>query len=249
MRVTRKCSVFPAIFVTSTSLPTCISRKRQNTAGYPPGRSRCPSITALPRSPGCGPRLYQPTSSHGFCAGVAKSPFDCVPILSTGALIAIAGMIRRTGFAAGSVFPFGRTFDALLALIVCDMRASGTSEVEARMSHADNASTTIMASRQTLRRKVCIKRTTFPSFALSLSYQATCEDTTTNEYERHKSYEPCPRRERLYIINLWERIWIAPGIWHARKTLNLSGHQLNVRGAMDKPDSEDTCHGISLKRC
>ena len=66
----------------------------QKTAGLPPGRSRCPSITALPFSPGCGPPLYQPTSVQGLCVGVARSLFERAPTDSTGASTPIAGMSK-----------------------------------------------------------------------------------------------------------------------------------------------------------
>ncbi len=95
--MTRKCSVLPSLSLTSTSSPVCMSRNRQKIAGYPPGRSRCPSITALPRWPGLGPTSYQPTPSHGFCVGVARSPLERILTCSIGALTPIAGIARCIG--------------------------------------------------------------------------------------------------------------------------------------------------------
>src|SRR6266849_10561176 len=72
-------------------------RRYQNTAGNPPGRSGWPSITALPRSPGHGPSLYHPASTHGFWVGVAMSPLASVPTCSIGAFIPMVGTLKRTG--------------------------------------------------------------------------------------------------------------------------------------------------------
>ncbi len=59
-------------------------------------------MTALPRSPGCGPRLSHTTSSHRLRVGVARSPSDRTPTGTTSALIPIAEMTRRTGMAEGA---------------------------------------------------------------------------------------------------------------------------------------------------
>src|SRR5260370_365473 len=85
-------------------------------------------MTALPRSPGCGPRLYHPTSSQGLCVGVARSPSDRTPTDSMSALIPIAEIIRRFGMNEGpgigraALFPgciAGTPGVAVLAWLAC----------------------------------------------------------------------------------------------------------------------------------
>ena len=61
-------------------------------------------MTALPRSPGCGPAAYQPVSFHGFFVGVAKSPLASNPKDSIAAFTLIEGISRRTGVAKAAGF-------------------------------------------------------------------------------------------------------------------------------------------------
>src|SRR5258707_1166409 len=83
--------------MTSTSFPMCNSRKRQKTAGEPPGRSRCPSITELPCWPSPGPASYHPTSPQGSCAGEDIVPLVDIPTASIGASTLIRGIRKRRG--------------------------------------------------------------------------------------------------------------------------------------------------------
>src|ERR1700730_6357767 len=85
---------------TMVSSSPCLTRPSfQNTAG-PLVQSRCPSITALPTSPGVTPGLYQPTFSGRD--GVAMRPLASRPSDSTGAFTPIAGTKRRCGATAGA---------------------------------------------------------------------------------------------------------------------------------------------------
>jgi hypothetical protein len=86
--------VLPWESTTLTTSPIWSLCRFQKTAGLPPGRSRCPLITALPFSPGRGPPLYHPTSFHGLCVGVARSLFGRTPTDSIGASTPIAGMSK-----------------------------------------------------------------------------------------------------------------------------------------------------------
>ena len=115
-------------------------------------------MTALPRSLGCGPSLYQPTSSHGLNFGVAMSPSGRIPTGSTNALIPIAGIIRRMGFAAVFTLCRGRTVDVGLTLTVCEARTTGTlAKVVEAEPHAARVSTSIRANKCSISRPVCIR--------------------------------------------------------------------------------------------
>src|SRR5713226_5051972 len=72
-------------------------------------------MTALPRSPGWGPRLYHPTSSQGLRVGVARSPSDRTPTDSMRALMPMAEITRRSGMTRVGVIGRAALFPACIA--------------------------------------------------------------------------------------------------------------------------------------